>query len=170
MPPCHEKDNGGRWGELSFHRVLHWLITWPQPGLTRGDRVDRRNFRSPLRSGPRAADYHAGSPGGLGPGETGAMDIRGPQSRNINPGDEPRGPRCAGQTPAARNASERSEGRVTFFTRPHAFQETRRALSGVPGVRTELVEAVRNKLADGTLAVDHQRIARALLDQGIVSF
>ncbi len=98
------------------------------------------------------------------------MDIRDVQSRNIDPGDERRGPRSAGQTPAAQNASKRSDDRVTLFPRAHAFQETRRAASDVPGMRTEQVEAVRNKLADGTLAVDHQRIARALLDQGIVSF
>jgi flagellar biosynthesis anti-sigma factor FlgM len=98
------------------------------------------------------------------------MDIRDVQSRNINPADEPRGARGAGQTPAARNASERSDDRVTLSPRAHAFQETRRAALDVPDVRTDRVDAVRSKLADGTLGVDPQRIARALLDQGIVRF
>ena len=98
------------------------------------------------------------------------MDIRDVQSRNINPADEPRGARNVGQTPASRNASDRSDDRVTLSARAHAFQETRRAALDVPEVRTDRVEAVRGKIGDGTLAVDAERIARALLQQGIVRF
>jgi len=38
------------------------------------------------------------------------------------------------------------------------------------GLRADRVEAVRDKLAGGTLGVEPERIARALLDQGVVSF
>lgn len=50
------------------------------------------------------------------------------------------------------------------------LQETRRPALDVPEVRTERVEGVRSKLADGTFSVDAERIARSLLEQGIVRF
>jgi anti-sigma28 factor (negative regulator of flagellin synthesis) len=40
----------------------------------------------------------------------------------------------------------------------------------VPDVRTDRVDAVRARLEEGALAPDPQRIARALLEQGIVRF
>ncbi|MGH7389300.1 MAG: flagellar biosynthesis anti-sigma factor FlgM [Candidatus Rokuibacteriota bacterium] len=98
------------------------------------------------------------------------MDIRDVQSRSIDRDGEFGGTRGAGQSPAARNASDRSDDRVTRSARTHAFQETRRAAPAGPEVRSERVDAVREQLADGTLAVDQQRIARELLEQGIVRF
>src|SRR5262245_65483393 len=98
------------------------------------------------------------------------MGIRDSQSRNIGRTDEPRGSRRAGQAPATPNASDRSDDSVSSSPRAHAFQDARRAALEVPEVRTERVEALRRTLARGSAAVDPKRIARALLDQGIVSF
>ena len=98
------------------------------------------------------------------------MDIRDVGSRNVNPADQTRGARNVGQAPASRHASDGSDDRVTLSARAQALQETRRAALEVPEVRTDRVEAVRGKLADGTLRVDAEQIARSLLAQGIVRF
>lgn len=98
------------------------------------------------------------------------MDIRDVRSRGTNPAEESRNARAVERTPAARTAGDRSDDRVTLSDRAHAFQETRRAALAVPEVRTERVEAVKARLGDGSLAVDTERIARALLQQGIVRF
>lgn len=98
------------------------------------------------------------------------MGIRDVQSRNIGPADEPHGPRSAQQAPATPSGSDRSDDGVALSARAHALQEARRAALDVPEVRTERVEALRRTLARGSAAVDPKRIARALLDQGIVSF
>jgi flagellar biosynthesis anti-sigma factor FlgM len=98
------------------------------------------------------------------------MDIRDVRSRGTNPADESRGTRGVGPSQAARNAADRSDDRVTLSERAHAFQQTRQAALDVPEVRSDRVDAVRSKLAGGNLAPDPQRIARALLEQGIVRF
>jgi flagellar biosynthesis anti-sigma factor FlgM len=98
------------------------------------------------------------------------MDIRDIQSRNTGPADESRSTRGVGSSAASRRAADRSPDSVTLSDRAQAFQETRRAALAVPDVRSERVEAVRAKLADGSLGPDPDRIARALLDQGMVKF
>lgn len=97
------------------------------------------------------------------------MDIRDIRSGNAGAADEARSARGVGPSSAARPASDRSD-RVTLSDRAQAFQEARRAALEVPDVRSDQVNAVRAKLADGSLAADPERIARALLAQGIVSF
>lgn len=98
------------------------------------------------------------------------MDIRDIQSRGTGPTDESRSTRGVGPSATSRNTSDRSPDSVTLSDRAQALQETRRAALAVPDVRTERVDAVRKQLAGGTLVPDPDRIARALLAQGIVSF
>ena len=96
------------------------------------------------------------------------MDIRDIQSRTTGPADESRGARGVGASAASRAAADRTPDSVTLSNRAQALQQTRRAALAVPDVRTELVDAVRARLADGSIAADPERIARALLEQGIV--
>ncbi len=98
------------------------------------------------------------------------MDIRDVRSRNTGPADEARGARSGSSSSAARSAADRSADRVTLSDRAQALQETRQAALDVPEVRSDRVAAVRAKLADGSLAPDPERIARALLAQGLVNF
>lgn len=98
------------------------------------------------------------------------MDIRDIQSRNTGAADEARGARSVGSSSSARPAADRSSDRVTLSDRAQALQETRRAALDVPEVRSDRVNAVRARLADGSLAPDPERIARALLAQGLVDF
>lgn len=98
------------------------------------------------------------------------MDIRDIQSRNAGPADEPRGARGVGSANASRASAERPGDRLTLSDRAQAFQEIRRAALAVPDVRIDRVEAVRAALADGSLVPDPERIARALLAQGLVHF
>ena len=97
------------------------------------------------------------------------MDIRDVQSRGTNPTDESRSARGVGSSSSARNAERPSDDRVTLSNRAQAFQEARRAALDVPDVRTGRVDALRRQLQSGGLAPDPDRIARALLSQGVVT-
>lgn len=96
------------------------------------------------------------------------MDIREIQSRTTGAADESRGARAVGPTPAAGSSTDPSADRVTLSARAQALQEARRAALAVPEVRTDVVEEVRGRVASGTLVPDPERIARALIDQGIL--
>jgi len=96
------------------------------------------------------------------------MDIRDISSRGTGAADEARGPRSVGPSPATRTAADRSSDRVTLSDRAQTFQEVRRAALDVPDVRTDRVAAVRARLADGSMVPDPERIARALLAQGVL--
>jgi flagellar biosynthesis anti-sigma factor FlgM len=98
------------------------------------------------------------------------MDIRDIQSRNTGPADEARSARRVGASSSAKPAPDRSSDHVSLSERAQALQETRRAALDVPEVRSDRVNAVRAKLADGSLTPDPERIARALLAQGLVRF
>jgi flagellar biosynthesis anti-sigma factor FlgM len=95
------------------------------------------------------------------------MDIRDVHSWNVNPADQPGEARDVEHSP---NASDWSDDRGTLPAPAQTLGETRRAALEVPEVRTERVEGVRSKLADGAFTVDTERIARSLLDQGIIHF
>ncbi|MBI3634966.1 MAG: flagellar biosynthesis anti-sigma factor FlgM [Candidatus Rokubacteria bacterium] len=96
------------------------------------------------------------------------MDIREIQSRNTGAADESRGPRAVGPTPAAGASTDPSTDRVTLSARAQALQEVRRAALSVPEVRNDVVTETRGRVADGTLVPDPERIARALIDQGVI--
>ncbi len=96
------------------------------------------------------------------------MDIREIQPRSTGAADESRGPRAVGSTPAPRDASEPSPDRLTLSERAQALQDARRAALAVPDVRTDVVDQVRRRLADGSLRPDPDRIAHALLAQGLL--
>ena len=96
------------------------------------------------------------------------MDIRDIHSRGTNPADESRNARSVGSSSSARNTERASDDRVTLSNRAQAFQEARRAALDVPDVRTDRVEAVRQQVKNGSLVPDPERIAQALLGQGIV--
>lgn len=98
------------------------------------------------------------------------MDIRDIQSRNTGAADEARSTRGVGGVPAPRPSTDHPADRLTLSDRARVLQEVRRAALAVPDVRTERVEAVRAGLADGSVTPDPERIARALLAQGLVSF
>jgi flagellar biosynthesis anti-sigma factor FlgM len=98
------------------------------------------------------------------------MDIRDIPSRTTGPADESRAARGVAPSATPRAAADRSPDSVTLSDRAQAFQETRRAALAVPDVRSERVDQVRAKLAGGSLVPDPERIARALLEQGVVSF
>ncbi len=98
------------------------------------------------------------------------MDIRDIRPRATGPAEEPRGPRGVEPASTPRPAPDRGADRVTLSDRAQAFQEARRAALAVPDVRTDRVETLRARLADGSLVPDPDRIARALLDQGMVTF
>jgi negative regulator of flagellin synthesis FlgM len=95
------------------------------------------------------------------------MDIRDVGSRNTRPPEESRAAHGVGQTPAARPAGDHAD-RVTLSQRAQTLQELRRAALESPDVRMERVDALRAKLADGSLVTDPARIARALLEQGVL--
>lgn len=59
---------------------------------------------------------------------------------------------------------------VSRGSRAQASEESRRAAPVISEVRGDRVEAVRGRLAAGTLGVDPEQIAGVLLDQGIISF
>jgi flagellar biosynthesis anti-sigma factor FlgM len=96
------------------------------------------------------------------------MDIRDIQSRSTGPTDESRSARGVGASAASRAAADRTPDSVTLSNRAQAFQETRRAALAAPDVRTDRVEDVRGRLASGGLVPDPERIARALLEQGVL--
>jgi flagellar biosynthesis anti-sigma factor FlgM len=96
------------------------------------------------------------------------MDIRDIQSRSTGAADESRSTRGVGASSASRAAADRTPDSVTLSNRAQAFQETRRAALAAPDVRTERVEEVRSRLAGGSLVPDPERIARALIAQGLV--
>jgi negative regulator of flagellin synthesis FlgM len=96
------------------------------------------------------------------------MDIRDVNSRGTNPADEARSTRGVGASSSARNAEPQSNDRVTLSNRAQAFQEARRAALDVPDVRTDRVEALRRQVQSGSLVPDPDRIAKALLAQGVV--
>jgi flagellar biosynthesis anti-sigma factor FlgM len=62
------------------------------------------------------------------------------------------------------------EDRVPPSDRAQAFEEARQAALDVPDVRADRVEALRHHVRNGNLVPDSERIAKALLDQGVVSF
>ena len=96
------------------------------------------------------------------------MDIRDIQSRTTGQADESRGARGVGSSAASRAAADRTPDSVTLSNRAQAFQQTRRAALAVPEVRSDVVERVRAGLASGSIVPDPERIARALLEQGVV--
>lgn len=98
------------------------------------------------------------------------MDIREIRSRNTGPADQSQGPQGVAPSQASRGPTDHTPDRVTLSERAQAFQETRRAALAVPDVRTDRVDAVRRGLAEGSLVPDPERVARALLAQGIVRF
>lgn len=98
------------------------------------------------------------------------MDIRDIQSRTTGAADEARSARGVGGVSPSRPSTDPPADRLTLSERARLFQEIRRAALAVPEVRTERVDAVRAGLADGSLAPDPERIARALLAQGLVRF
>lgn len=59
--------------------------------------------------------------------------------------------------------------RVTVSNRGQDIQQTRQAALAVPPVREARVAALKEQLANGTLVPDRDRIAKALLSQGILS-
>lgn len=99
------------------------------------------------------------------------MDFRDVLSRSTSPTDGPAGSRPPGPAPTSRNASATFHGAsdgISPCGRAPTGQQVWPALLGAPGVRADRVDAVRSKLADGTLSVDAARIARALLEQEVV--
>lgn len=95
------------------------------------------------------------------------MDTRDVLSRSTNPTDEPLGARSEGQAPTSRNGSDRFDDAAALRDRARSGQDVGHASLDV---RTARVDAVRSKLADGTFSVDAERIARSLLEQGVVRF
>ncbi len=96
------------------------------------------------------------------------MDIRDVHSRSTNPADQSRGARSVGSSSSAQQAEGASDDRVTLSNRAQAFQEARRAALDAPDVRTDRVEALRSQIKDGSLVPDPDRIAKALLGQGVI--
>ena len=70
------------------------------------------------------------------------------------PGTAPRG-----RSPAAE--------RVSLSERARQVQRLRKLLEGIPEVRMERVEELRERLAQGTYRVDGRRVARRLLSESL---
>jgi len=96
------------------------------------------------------------------------VDIRDVHSGGTRPADESRGTRGVGSSSSARHHGHSSDDRVTLSNRAQAFQEARQAALDVPDVRTNRVEALRSQIKNGSLVPDPERIAKALVDQGVV--
>jgi len=96
------------------------------------------------------------------------MDIRDVHSRGTNPADQTRGARSVGSSSSPRNTEGGSDDRVTLSNRAQNLQDARRAALDVPDVRTDRVEALRGRIKSGSLVPDQNRIAKALLGQGVV--
>ena len=96
------------------------------------------------------------------------MDIRDVHSRSTNPTEQSRAARSAGSSSSSRPSESASDDRVTLSNRAQAFQDARRAALDAPDVRTERVEALRGQIKNGRLVPDPDRIAKALLGQGVL--
>ena len=70
--------------------------------------------------------------------------------------------------PAAHGPADQPVDRVTMSQEAKVFQQARLAALAVPEVRMDRVEALRRQLGAGELRADPDRIARALLTQGVL--
>jgi negative regulator of flagellin synthesis FlgM len=97
------------------------------------------------------------------------MEIRDIQAGGASapePSRRTRGPESSRQ---AGGADRGSGDQVALSGQAQALQQARRAALAVPEVRQDRVDDIRARIADGSLVVDPARIARALLDQQILS-
>src|SRR5262245_21349286 len=97
------------------------------------------------------------------------MDIRDIQSTGTSSPQPPQGARENGST--QRSAGQATTPGPDCFTaspRAQALQAARQDALAMPDVRQDRVDEMRQRLADGSLVPDPQRIARALLDQQVV--
>ncbi len=62
--------------------------------------------------------------------------------------------------------SNRSD-RVTLSPRAREFNEARRTLAGIPDVRADKVDAVKNRIADGSYRIDSEKIAAKMIREAL---
>ena len=96
------------------------------------------------------------------------MDIKNIQSGSAGAAEPSRRARGVDQNKPAAQASEGSSDLVALSGQAQALQQSRKAALSVPEVRTDRVQEIRSKIADGGLRIDPARIAKALLDQNIL--
>ena len=95
------------------------------------------------------------------------MDIRDIQSAGASqPTHGSRGAGSSKQSQSAAGSGDRD--RVTVSARAQAIQSARQAALAMPDVRADRVQEIRQRLAQGEIVPDPNRIARALLDQGVL--
>ena len=70
--------------------------------------------------------------------------------------------------PVPHGSADQPVDRVTMSQEAQVFQQARLAALAVPEVRTDRVEALRRQFAAGQLHADPDRIAKALLTQGVL--
>ena len=95
------------------------------------------------------------------------MDIRDIQSTGAS--QPTQGSRGTGSSkPSQGSGASGDRDRVTVSARAQAIHSARQAALAMPEVRTDRVQEIRERLAQGEIVPDPSRIARALLDQGVV--
>jgi flagellar biosynthesis anti-sigma factor FlgM len=96
------------------------------------------------------------------------MDIRDIQPRSTPATESAKRAQNVSQAGAGKPRDDAAD-RVTVSNRGQDIQQAKQAALAVPPVREARVAAIKEQVKNGTLVPDPDRIAKALLSQGILS-
>ncbi len=96
------------------------------------------------------------------------MDIREIKPKTPAAPEATRRTQSTGAPQGSPRGLEHSTDRVTVSDQAQNINHARQAALAVPEVRQDRVEAIKQQLANGTLRPDASKIAKTLINQGIL--